>query len=236
MKRLKKGFTAKMPADLVPAQTSLGVDMPAAAAQSWPLIVGHAARSLRKRALDVVLAGLLTLFLAPTLLLIAAAIFIESGGPVIFRQGRTGLAGRHFTIFKFRTMIAAPSVSVWTQRDDARVTRVGAFLRRTSLDELPQLLNVLIGDMSLVGPRPHAISMDEEWEARLSGYGQRFRVRPGITGLAQISDLRGSVDHIDQMRERIAADVEYVDRWTLGLDLMILARTLPHLMESGNAY
>jgi putative colanic acid biosynthesis UDP-glucose lipid carrier transferase len=225
-----------MPPDLLAAQTALGDDMAAATARSWPSELGDAALSGRKRCFDIVVAGLLILFLAPTLLAIAAAIFIESGGPVIFRQDRTGLAGRHFTIFKFRTMIQAPSVSVWTQRDDARVTRLGAFLRRTSLDELPQLINVLIGDMSLVGPRPHAVQMDEEWQARLAGYGDRFRVRPGITGLAQVSDLRGSVDHIDQMRERVAADVEYVDRWTISLDLMILVRTLPHLWDSGNAY
>lgn len=202
----------------------------------WPIETGEAANSLAKRSFDLVVAGLLIVLLAPALLIIALAIFVESGGPIFFRQSRGGLGGRLFTILKFRTMLPAEGQGGWTQRDDARVTRLGAFLRRTSLDELPQLFNVLMGDMSLVGPRPHAAEMDAEYSALISEYPERLRVRPGITGLAQVSDLRGTVSHVDEMRRRVAADARYIETWSLRMDLSILARTIPHLVASGNAF
>jgi len=210
--------------------------MALAGEQLWPTDVAAAADSAAKRAFDLVVATLLLFVLTPTLLLIAAAIFIESGGPVFFRQERGGLGGRVFSIWKFRTMLPTDNFGGWTQRDDKRVTPLGAFLRRTSLDELPQLFNVVAGDMSLVGPRPHASAMDAEYGAAIGEYNERMRVRPGITGLAQISDLRGSVDGVEGMRQRVRVDVDYIDRWSLGLDIKILAKTVPHLLFSGNAY
>lgn len=202
----------------------------------WSRDVGAAADSFAKRAFDLVVAAFLLLVLTPTLLLIAAAIFVESGGPVFFRQERGGLGGRIFSIWKFRTMLPTDGFGGWTQRDDKRVTPLGAFLRRTSLDELPQLFNVIAGDMSLVGPRPHASAMDDEYGAAIGDYQLRMRVRPGITGLAQVSDLRGSVDGVEEMRRRVRADVAYIDTWSIGLDLKILAKTIPHLLGSSNAY
>lgn len=204
--------------------------------QLWPTEVGAAADSVAKRAFDLVVASLLVLVLTPTLLLIAAAIFLESGGPVFFRQERGGLGGRVFSVWKFRTMLPTDTFGGWTQRNDKRVTPLGAFLRRTSLDELPQLFNVVAGDMSLVGPRPHPSAMDAEFGAAIGEYNARMRVRPGITGLAQISDLRGSIDGVEEMRQRVRADVDYIDNWTLGLDIKILAKTVPHLLLSRNAY
>ncbi|MFC3069219.1 sugar transferase [Phenylobacterium soli] len=194
-----------------------------------------AANSRAKRLFDVVTATTLILLLLPTLLLIAAAIFLESGGPVLFRQVRGGLNGRLFTIYKFRTM-RVDCGEGWTRRDDDRITPLGGFLRRTSLDELPQLLNVVLGDMSLVGPRPHAAAMDDEYRAQIATYDARLRTRPGITGLAQVSDLRGSIGALDEMHRRLAADVEYIDSWSLWLDVKILVRTVPHLLFSGNSY
>jgi putative colanic acid biosynthesis UDP-glucose lipid carrier transferase len=202
----------------------------------WPANAVAAADSIAKRAFDLVVASILLFVLAPTLLLIAAAIFIESGGPVFFRQERGGLGGRVFRIWKFRTMVATDSFEGWTARNDKRVTPLGAFLRRTSLDELPQLFNVLAGDMSLVGPRPHATAMDSEFGEAICEYQLRMRVRPGITGLAQVSDLRGSVEGVEAMRRRVKADVEYIDSWSMALDVKILAKTIPHLLGSSNAY
>jgi putative colanic acid biosynthesis UDP-glucose lipid carrier transferase len=202
----------------------------------WPANAGAAANSFAKRTFDLTVAAVLLFVLTPTLLLIAAAIYIESGGPVFFRQERGGLGGRAFSIWKFRTMLPTESFGGWTRRDDKRVTPLGAFLRRTSLDELPQLFNVIAGDMSLVGPRPHASAMDSEYGAAIGEYQARMRVRPGITGLAQVSDLRGSVDGVEAMRRRVRADVEYIDNWSIGLDLKILAKTIPHLLGSSNAY
>jgi putative colanic acid biosynthesis UDP-glucose lipid carrier transferase len=195
-----------------------------------------AATDRGKRAFDLGIALLLILVLAPALLLIALAIFVESGAPIFFRQTRGGLGGGTFTIYKFRTMREVDGVEGWTQRADARITPVGGFLRRTSLDELPQLINVVLGDMSLVGPRPHASNMDEDYRGQIHGYDNRFRVRPGITGLAQVSDLRGSIGELDDMHRRLAADSEYIENWSLGMDLRILVRTVPHLLHSGNAF
>ncbi|MDB5495140.1 MAG: pssZ [Phenylobacterium sp.] len=231
-----KDFTASPWAGLVKTGEHLGDLMQVATDRSWPLEAGEAATSRAKRSFDLVMASSLILLLAPALLLIGTAIFLESGGPIFFRQSRGGLGGRLFTILKFRTMLPADGQGGWTQRGDARVTRLGGFLRRTSLDELPQLFNVVMGDMSLVGPRPHAAEMDTEYAALILEYPERLRVRPGITGLAQVSDLRGTVGHVDDMRQRVAADARYIESWSLGLDLFILARTIPHLVAAGNAF
>ena len=191
-------------------------------------------QDLLKRAEDVVL-GVAALALAlPLMAAIALAIRLESPGPVLFRQRRLGMGGRSFTIYKFRTMSAsakddadAPPV-----RDgDRRVTRVGSVLRRCGLDELPQLVNVLRGDMSLVGPRPHALPHDMEWSNTVSGYALRLQVRPGITGLAQVRGYRGGIHDQRAIEQRVALDLEYIRSWSLLLDLDILARTIPAMLR-----
>jgi putative colanic acid biosynthesis UDP-glucose lipid carrier transferase len=180
-----------------------------------------------KRLIDIL--GALTglLFLSPFLVIVATLICIDSPGPVFFRQRRTGRDGVSFLIYKFRTMrvLEDGDKVVQASRRDNRVTRVGKFLRRSSIDELPQLLNVLKNEMALVGPRPHALAHDEYYALTVPGYNDRFRTKPGITGLAQVSGLRGEVVEIAAMAARIQRDVEYIRDWTIMLDLEILART-----------
>jgi putative colanic acid biosysnthesis UDP-glucose lipid carrier transferase len=191
-----------------------------------------------KRAMDILVAGSALLFFAPLLALVAVLIKLESQGPVLFRQSRGGLNGRAFTIFKFRSMRCQENGAkvVQAQRDDDRITMVGRIIRKTSIDELPQLLNVLRGDMSIVGPRPHALSHDEQYGALIANYHLRFRARPGLTGLAQIKGLRGGTGAVEAMAARIDADNEYIERWTLGGDVKILLMTVPHLLMAENAY
>jgi len=197
------------------------------------------ARARRKRALDVTVAALALLLFLPLLLLIALAIRAEGPGGVLFRQARTGLGGRRFTILKFRTMRPAASSDPEIRqacRGDPRVTRVGRVLRKLSLDELPQLLNVLQGEMSLVGPRPHALSHDAAWAGKVRGYTGRFQTKPGLTGLAQVRGLRGEIHDEESLRRRIAADLEYIETWSLAGDLKLLAITVPRLLFDPCAY
>ncbi|MDB5998011.1 MAG: undecaprenyl-phosphate glucose phosphotransferase [Pseudomonas sp.] len=178
---------------------------------------------------DKLLAFLILLFAAPVLAIIALAIKIDSPGPVFFRQERMGWSGESFRIWKFRSMVThqpADGVVKQAQKNDPRVTRVGAFIRRTSLDELPQLFNVLVGEMSLVGPRPHAIQHDVQYSPDVSGYFARHNIKPGITGLAQVRGLRGETREIDQMIRRVDSDIEYINNWSLWLDFVILVRTV----------
>ena len=191
-----------------------------------------------KRAMDILVAGGALLFFAPLLALVAVLIKLESPGPVLFRQSRGGLNGQAFTIFKFRSMRCQENGSkvVQAKRDDDRITTVGRIIRKTSIDELPQLLNVLRGDMSIVGPRPHALAHDEHYGAQIANYHLRFRARPGLTGLAQIKGLRGGTNEIEAMAARIDADNEYIERWTLSGDVKILLMTVPHLLMAENAY
>lgn len=191
-----------------------------------------------KRALDIFVAGSALLFFAPVLLLVGVLIKLESRGPILFRQARGGLHGQTFTIFKFRSMRCEENSDrvVQAARDDDRVTRIGRFIRKTSVDELPQLLNVLMGDMSIVGPRPHALAHDVEYGAVIPRYSLRFRAKPGLTGLAQIRGLRGGTDEVQAMAARVEADVEYIEHWTFGSDIRILLLTLPHLLLAENAY
>lgn len=191
-----------------------------------------------KRAFDVVVAALVLLVLLPACLVMAALVAVDSPGPILFRQQRTGLNGRVFTIYKFRTMTVAPPDGAvrHATRDDARVTRVGRFLRETSLDEIPQLLNVLRGEMALVGPRPHAVEHDRHYAGILPDYERRFAVRPGLTGLAQIQGLRGEVHDITCMARRVDADVLYAMHWSFMGDIAIMARTVPLLVSRVNAY
>lgn len=191
-----------------------------------------------KRSLDFAGSLALLVLLSPALAFIAILIKWEDGGPVLFRQDRHGLNGRIFKIIKFRTMGVAASRNgfVQCQPGDARVTRLGRLLRRTSLDELPQLLNVLAGDMSLVGPRPHAVEHDYQACHTIEDYWRRYAVLPGMTGLAQIRGHRGTTTELRQMKSRIQADLEYVARGTLWLDLGILVSTTSLVFSGKNAH
>ncbi|MDW8125117.1 MAG: exopolysaccharide biosynthesis polyprenyl glycosylphosphotransferase [Geminicoccaceae bacterium] len=195
-----------------------------------------------KRLFDFVVAALALVLLAPLFLLIVIAIKLDSPGPIFFRQIRFGYNNRPFAMLKFRTMRADacdPSGARRTVRNDPRVTRIGRLLRRTSLDELPQLWNVLVGEMSLVGPRAHPVEMkigDRYYHEVVEGYFARHRVRPGITGWAQVHGLRGEVDTIEKARARLAYDLEYIQRWSLWLDLEILALTVVRGFGGRNAY
>jgi putative colanic acid biosysnthesis UDP-glucose lipid carrier transferase len=178
-------------------------------ARSVPSLAGcEAAHSWGKRAIDIFGALLALLIFLPLLCSIALMVRLESGGPAIFRQRRTGHRGRIFTIYKFRTMTVAEDGGNVQQatRGDARVTAIGGILRKLSLDELPQFLNVLKGDMSMVGPRPHALAHDAEYGEKIPTYVDRFRAKPGLTGLAQVNGLRGEIRDLRCMRDRVAAD------------------------------
>ena len=180
-----------------------------------------------KRIEDLVLGSLILILAALPMLAIALAVKTVTRGPVTFRQRRFGIDGREFMVIKFRTMTVAEDGDRIEQArpDDQRVTRIGAFLRRTSLDELPQLFNVLRGEMSLVGPRPHAVVHNEEYRRLIPGYMRRHKIKPGITGWAQVNGWRGPTDTVDKMAGRLQFDLWYLRRWSLWLDLEILART-----------
>jgi len=177
---------------------------------------------------DKVLAFLILLLAAPLLVAIAIAIKVDSPGPVFFRQERMGWSGV-FRIWKFRSMVdhqLEDGIVKQAEKNDPRMTRVGAFIRRTSLDELPQLFNVLMGEMSLVGPRPHAIQHDAQYSHGITDYFARHNIKPGITGLAQVRGFRGETRDIEQMIQRVESDIEYINNWSLWLDFVILLRTL----------
>lgn len=196
-------------------------------------------RGMMKRIADVVIAGLALVALSPLLLLIAALVKLTSPGPVIFKQRRYGLDGAEIVVYKFRSMTVLEDGAQVTQarRDDARLTSIGGFLRRMSLDELPQLINVLQGRMSLVGPRPHAVAHNEQYRRLIKGYMIRHKVRPGITGLAQISGCRGETEKLEEMQARVAYDIEYLRHWSVMLDLKILWYTFMMLVRrEGKAY
>lgn len=180
-----------------------------------------------KRTLDVTLASSMLFVLSPLFLFVSVAIKLDSEGPVIFRQRRRGLNAKQFVIYKFRTMKVLEDGPIVTQacRGDLRVTPVGRVLRRLSVDELPQLLNVLMGDMSLVGPRPHASAHDYEYKPLIANYSFRCRVKPGLTGWAQVNGLRGETGRLEQMEERVKLDLWYIGHWSISLDLFILVRT-----------
>ena len=193
---------------------------------------------LVKRASDVVLASIILVLTAPLLAVIALGVKLGSPGPVIFKQRRNGLDGSEIWVFKFRSMLTQDNGAVVTQatKDDARVTPFGAFLRRTSLDELPQFINVLQGHMSIVGPRPHAVAHNDMYRELIRAYMVRHKVKPGITGWAQINGLRGETETIDKMKARVEFDLEYLRNWSLGLDLQIIVRTVRVAFFERNAY
>lgn len=191
-----------------------------------------------KRALDVVASALLLLLFAPLLLLAALLVKLESPGPALFRQTRGGLGGARFQILKLRTMHCREDGPELTQaqRGDNRITRIGRLLRASSIDELPQLLNVLRGDMSLVGPRPHAAAHDEYYGVRIPDYYARYQARPGLTGWAQVKGLRGGTETVEAMRRRVEADIEYIQTWSILKDAQIVLLTIPSLLIAENAY
>ncbi|MCP5272748.1 MAG: undecaprenyl-phosphate glucose phosphotransferase [Burkholderiaceae bacterium] len=193
---------------------------------------------LVKRISDVVLASVILVLISPLLLLIALGVKLSSPGPVIFRQRRNGLDGEEIIVWKFRSMTTQDNGAVVKQatRDDPRITPFGAFIRRTSLDELPQFFNVLQGHMSIVGPRPHAVAHNEEYRRLIKAYMVRHKVKPGITGWAQVNGHRGETDTLEKMQARVEYDLAYLRNWSLGLDLQIIARTVKLVFFDRKAY
>jgi putative colanic acid biosynthesis UDP-glucose lipid carrier transferase len=185
---------------------------------------------------DKVVASLALLIAAPILAACAVAIRLDSPGPVLFRQKRYGYNNQVFTVFKFRTMHVQSGAVIQARRNDPRVTRVGRFLRRTSLDELPQLFNVLNGTMSVVGPRPHAVEHQTYYQHIVDQYRSRHRMKPGITGLAQIKGYRGETQTLELMRKRVEYDIAYIENWSILLDLWIIAATPFACLRGNNAY
>jgi putative colanic acid biosynthesis UDP-glucose lipid carrier transferase len=194
--------------------------------------------ALVKRLSDIVIAGTFLILAAPLLLAIAAAVKLTSPGPVIFKQRRYGLDGREIVVYKFRSMTVMEDGGQIrpASRNDSRVTPLGAFLRASSLDELPQFINVLQGRMSVVGPRPHAVAHNEMYRKLIKSYMVRHKVRPGITGWAQVNGLRGETDTVEKMRARIEYDLDYLRHWSLKLDLAIIWRTVFVVWKKQNAY
>jgi putative colanic acid biosynthesis UDP-glucose lipid carrier transferase len=222
--------------DLIQARMDTVAGLPVLAVCETPF---YGVNGLVKRASDLVLASLILALISPVMVAIAIAVKRSSPGPVLFRQRRYGLDGKEIVVYKFRTMTVAEDGEVIRQatRDDSRVTPLGAFLRRHSLDELPQFINVLQGRMSVVGPRPHAVAHNELYRKQIKGYMVRHKVKPGITGWAQVNGLRGETDTLDKMSARIAYDLAYLRNWSLRLDLQIVVKTVFVVLKgSKNAY
>jgi putative colanic acid biosynthesis UDP-glucose lipid carrier transferase len=193
---------------------------------------------LLKRAFDLVVSTLLLVVLAIPMTIVALVIKLTSRGPVFFRQRRYGLDGNEILVWKFRSMTVCEDGHAVAQatKSDSRVTRIGAFIRKTSIDELPQLFNVFAGSMSLVGPRPHATAHNEQYRKMIEGYMLRHKVKPGITGLAQVRGWRGETDTLEKMQRRVECDHEYIREWSLWLDITILFRTIFVVLKRENAY
>jgi len=190
------------------------------------------------RTIDLVVAGTALILLLPLFLMTVIAIKLDSPGPVVFRQRRSGFNGRRFQIMKFRTMsvLEDGKTVVQAKPNDARVTRVGAWLRRTSIDELPQLFNVLQGNMSVIGPRPHALAHDDEFTTVVAKYAYRHHVKPGITGWAQVNGFRGQTNTVADIEKRVELDLWYIDNWSLALDFKIALMTVVGIIRGENAY
>ena len=221
--------------DLIQSRTSEIDGIPVVAMCETPF---HGYRGVSKRISDIGLTLLLLIPAIPVMAVIWLLVKLDSRGPALFRQRRYGLDGQEITVYKFRSMSVAEDGSRITQatRDDPRITRVGRILRRYSLDELPQLINVLQGRMSLVGPRPHAVAHNEQYRKLIKGYMVRHKVLPGITGLAQVNGFRGETQDLAQMQSRVAYDIDYLRHWSPSLDLRILLMTVRHLIGNPNAY
>ena len=191
-----------------------------------------------KRIEDICVASAILMLISPLLLCIAIAIKLNSKGPVFFKQIRYGLNGKPILVYKFRSMSVMENGADVKQavKNDPRVTKVGSFLRKTSLDELPQFINVILGNMSVVGPRPHAAAHNEEYRKLITGYMLRHKVKPGITGLAQIRGWRGETDTLDKMEKRVDCDLEYIRTWSLLLDLKIIFLNLIPLITQAYSF
>jgi Undecaprenyl-phosphate glucose phosphotransferase len=192
---------------------------------------------LLKRSFDIVVAAAVGVFLLPLLLIVMALIKLDTPGPVLFRQTRHGYNNKPIDVLKFRTMMVNDEKEFrQTTRDDPRVTRIGRILRRTNIDELPQLLNVIRGDMSIVGPRPHAVSHNQMYDGQIARMSRRHNVKPGITGWAQVNGLRGETDTFEKMRARVEHDLYYIDNWSFAFDIKILLMTIFSKKSYENAY
>jgi putative colanic acid biosysnthesis UDP-glucose lipid carrier transferase len=221
--------------DLIQARSSELNGIPVVAMCETPF---YGYRGLTKRLIDIALSVSFLVCALPLLVLIAVLVKFSSPGPFVFRQRRYGLDGREIIVYKYRTMIVSEDGAEVRQasRTDSRITPIGRFLRRYSLDELPQFINVLQGRMSLVGPRPHAVAHNEEYRKLIKGYMVRHKVRPGITGLAQINGARGETSKLEEMEARIRHDLDYLRRWTPALDLKILVLTGIKIFRDDKAY
>jgi putative colanic acid biosynthesis UDP-glucose lipid carrier transferase len=221
--------------DLIQARVDTVGGLPVVAVCESPF---YGVDGLIKRASDIILASSILALIAPLMLAIAIAVKLESPGPALFKQRRYGLDGREIVVYKFRSMRVTEDGGVIRQatRDDPRVTPFGAFLRASSLDELPQFINVLQGRMSVVGPRPHAVAHNETYRKLIRGYMIRHKVKPGITGLAQVNGMRGETSSLDKMQMRIEYDLAYLRRWSLVLDLQIVLKTVFVVLRRQNAY
>jgi putative colanic acid biosynthesis UDP-glucose lipid carrier transferase len=221
--------------DLIQGRTDSVCGMPVISVCETPF---RGTSGVVKRLWDILLALVILALVSPIMLAVAVGIKLGSPGPVIFRQRRYGLDGKEIVVYKFRSMtVTEDGEKSYTQvtRNDARVTRLGAFIRKTSLDELPQFFNVLQGRMSVVGPRPHAIAVNEQYRKLISGYMIRHKVKPGITGWAQVNGYRGG-DDLDSMRHRIEYDLDYLRNWTLRLDLYIILKTVRVVFKDSRAF
>jgi len=221
--------------DLIQARMDTIGGIPVVAACETPF---YGISGLIKRASDIILASVILALILPLMLVIAIGVKMSSPGPVLFKQRRYGLDGKEIVVYKFRTMNVLEDGNVIKQatREDRRVTRFGAFLRQRSLDELPQFFNVLQGNMSVVGPRPHAVAHNEMYRRLIKGYMIRHKVKPGITGLAQVNGLRGETDTLDKMQLRIEHDLDYLRNWSLQLDLQIVVKTIFLLLKKQDAF
>jgi len=221
--------------DLIQARVDAVNGIPVVAVCETPIFGVNA---LVKRTFDFVMASLILLLIWPLMLLIGIAVRLTSSGPVLFKQRRYGLGGEEITVYKFRTMTVQEygAEIIQARKGDKRVTPFGALLRRTSLDELPQFFNVIGGSMSIVGPRPHAVAQNELYRKLIDGYMIRHKVKPGITGWAQVNGLRGETEIVDKMQKRVEYDLDYLRNWSVSLDLWIMVKTLITIWKGKNAY
>ena len=221
--------------DLIQARVDSIGGLPVVAVCESPF---HGFNGFIKRLSDLIFATLILVLVSPLLVAIAVGVKLSSPGPVLFKQRRYGLDGRKIVVYKFRSMTVAEDGDLVRQatRNDSRITRFGAFLRSTSLDELPQFINVVQGRMSIVGPRPHAVAHNEMYRKLIRGYMIRHKVRPGITGLAQVMGFRGETDTVDKMKARIEHDLQYLRNWSVLLDLQIILKTVVVVLGKQNAY
>jgi putative colanic acid biosynthesis UDP-glucose lipid carrier transferase len=224
-----------LPFDMIQARVDRIGSVPVIAVCETPF---YGINGVLKRATDLFITGVIMAAIWPLMAAIAIGIKVTLRGPVLFRQRRYGLDGKEIVVYKFRTMKVCEDGGHITQarENDPRVTAFGAFLRRSSLDELPQFINVLMGSMSIVGPRPHAVAHNEQYRALINGYMVRHKVRPGITGWAQVNGFRGETETVEKMKQRVECDLDYLNHWSLSLDLWIVLKTVLVMVKDKKAY